>query len=59
MNTKDGRMFFNPFDRRLIGQIKKMRAVYLSKKEFNKMYGEEYNPNYAYETKLGIKIYVE
>lgn len=52
-------MFFNPFDRRLIGQIKKMRAVYLSKKEFNKMYGEEYNPNYTYETKLGIKIYVE
>lgn len=44
---------------RLIGQIKKFKAVYLSKKEFYKTYGMEYNPNYSYETKLGIKIYVE
>lgn len=44
---------------RLWRQIKKRKAVYVSKRQFKRMYGIEYNPDYTYENNLGIKIYVE
>ena len=41
----------------ILRQIYKTGALHITKKQFVKWFGQEYNQDYIYETKLGIRIY--